>query len=184
MTLKTSLVTIAVGAMLVLGVPVAWGKAQPVSSASPEVLERAVLARELSQRAGLVASPDAFERAVSAQQSASVATPYRDAFQRAEGSPLAVSTDGFMRAITADGRSSAIGSYPDAFQRVALTGSSTVVLDSHDRGTPVTSAPLSPISTGTGIEWPQVGIGFGVGLLLALGLVFTMRVTRIRPLAH
>jgi len=48
-----------------------------------------------------------------------------------------------------------------------------------------TTVPVA-VTTGSGreIEWPQVGIGFGVGILLALGLVLAMRATRIRPLAH
>jgi hypothetical protein len=40
------------------------------------------------------------------------------------------------------------------------------------------------VTSGREIEWPQIGIGFGIGLLLAAGLYLAMRFTRIRPLAH
>ena len=49
---------------------------------------------------------------------------------------------------------------------------------------PVGSAAVPTISSGRGLEWPQIGIGFGVGILLALGLVLALRHTRVRPLAH
>ena len=34
------------------------------------------------------------------------------------------------------------------------------------------------------IEWPQLGIGFGLGILLVAGLWIAMRMTKFRPLAH
>ena len=34
------------------------------------------------------------------------------------------------------------------------------------------------------IEWLQIGIGFGLGVLLAVGLVLAMRMTRVRQPAH
>jgi hypothetical protein len=43
---------------------------------------------------------------------------------------------------------------------------------------------VTATSSGREIDLPQVGIGFGIGLLLALGLYLAMRFTRIRPLAH
>ena len=57
--------------------------------------------------------------------------------------------------------------------------------DAHERVTPVAaSAEVSTIDVGRDIEWPQIGIGFGVGVLLAIGLLLAVRATRIRPLAH
>ncbi len=35
-----------------------------------------------------------------------------------------------------------------------------------------------------GIEWSQLGFGFGLGILLVAGLWLAMRMTRVRPLAH
>jgi hypothetical protein len=49
------------------------------------------------------------------------------------------------------------------------------------------SAPVQTTATsdsGRQIEWPQLGIGFGLGILLAVGLWLAMRVTKFRPLAH
>ncbi len=34
------------------------------------------------------------------------------------------------------------------------------------------------------IEWPQVGIGLGIGVLLMIGLYLALKATRQRPLAH
>ena len=44
-------------------------------------------------------------------------------------------------------------------------------------------APVSA-STGREIEWPQIGIGLGIGALLMIGLYVTLKATRHRPLAH
>jgi hypothetical protein len=38
--------------------------------------------------------------------------------------------------------------------------------------------------SGDQIEWQQVGIGFGLGILLVAGLWLAVRVTEFRPLAH
>jgi hypothetical protein len=47
-------------------------------------------------------------------------------------------------------------------------------------------APIQTASSDSGrqIEWPQLAIGFGVGILLVAGLWLAMRVTKFRPLAH
>ena len=42
----------------------------------------------------------------------------------------------------------------------------------------------SEVSSGSEIDWAQVGVGGGIGLLLAVGLVAAMRFTRIRQLGH
>jgi hypothetical protein len=48
------------------------------------------------------------------------------------------------------------------------------------------SAPVQTASSDSGrqIEWPQLGIGFGLGILLVAGLWLAMRVTKFRPLPH
>ena len=46
------------------------------------------------------------------------------------------------------------------------------------------SPVVQPIDSGNQLEWPQIGVAFGVGILLAVGLVLTFRHMRIRPLAH
>ena len=40
------------------------------------------------------------------------------------------------------------------------------------------------VSSGRDFELPQIGIGLGIGLVLAFGLYLLMRYTRSRPLAH
>jgi hypothetical protein len=46
------------------------------------------------------------------------------------------------------------------------------------------ATPMSVTSSGNEIEWPQVAIGFGIGVALMFGLWLALRVTRIRQLAH
>ncbi len=45
-------------------------------------------------------------------------------------------------------------------------------------------SPTVSVSSGSEIEWPQLGIGFGLGILLVAGLWLMMRMTKGRPLAH
>ena len=43
----------------------------------------------------------------------------------------------------------------------------------------------SAVESGSEIDWPQqLGIGFGVGMVILLGLILTVRVGRSHPLAH
>jgi hypothetical protein len=44
--------------------------------------------------------------------------------------------------------------------------------------------PTAATSSPGDIEWLQIGIGFGLGVLLAVGLVLAMRMTRVRQPAH
>lgn len=48
------------------------------------------------------------------------------------------------------------------------------------------STPATVTASGSGreIEWPQIGFGVLLGIVLALGLTFVMRTTRSRELAH
>jgi hypothetical protein len=46
------------------------------------------------------------------------------------------------------------------------------------------SEPVTATSSARDIEWSQLGIGFGIGLVLALGMYLAARYTRIRPVAH
>ena len=45
-------------------------------------------------------------------------------------------------------------------------------------------SPAVSGSSGSEIEWPQLGIGFGLGILLVVGLWLAMRMTKVRGLAH
>ena len=61
---------------------------------------------------------------------------------------------------------------PDAFERT--------VISSTREASPV---PVETTSAGE-VDWPQIGLGAGLGLLLGLGFVVAIRFVRIRPLAH
>lgn len=93
--------------------------------------------------------------------------------------------DAFERAVAGGYRDHTVVSpYADAFERAARQGSPAPALsDSHNRMTP-TSTSVAPVSSGRDLEWPQIGIGFGAGILLALLLGSALRLVRIRPLAH
>jgi hypothetical protein len=89
----------------------------------------------------------------------------------------------------------------DAFDRTAPTSPSSTYRDgpegahlpppavgSVDTGQSATR-PDEPVvsssSSGSEIDWSQLGLGFGIGIALAFGLVLMLRVTRHqRPLAH
>jgi hypothetical protein len=50
--------------------------------------------------------------------------------------------------------------------------------------TPSIAAPTSTASSGREIEWPQIGIGFVGGVLLAVALLLAVRMPRVRQPAH
>ena len=70
--------------------------------------------------------------------------------------------------------------YDEAQQAQAAHSIREPVGDDHFRDPPDT-APVSATS-GTAVEWPQVGIGLGIGIRLAVGLFVAARRTRIRAL--
>jgi hypothetical protein len=45
-------------------------------------------------------------------------------------------------------------------------------------------SPITPTTSGRDIQWPELGIGFGVGMLVLLGLILTVRFGRSHPVAH
>jgi len=163
MTPKISLVTVV--AVALVAVPAALGE-----SRTPDVFERAAAAH---QRSTPIVSPDAVDRALAAKlalQSAPIVSP--DALDRVE----AFSAQ--SRPITS----------PDAVDRAVAARAdygNRIVFEDYRLRDPV-NVPVasSTISSGWDIEWPQIGMGFGFGVLLALGLVLALRYTRIRPLAH
>ncbi len=77
------------------------------------------------------------------------------------------------------------GGAKDVFERtvIAATRETTpVVVDDRFRIDP-TANPV-PVEVTSGREWPQIGFGLGIALLLGIGLLLAMRSTRIRPVAH
>ena len=125
----------------------------------------------VSAAMGQSQAPDVIERAAAEQQ---LSTPIV--------SPDAVDR---MKALQFLTQAKPIHS-PDAFERAAAATadySNRIVFD--DRFNEPTNVPVASSPTsGRDFEWPQIGLGFGLGIVLALGLVLAMRHTRIRPLAH
>lgn len=175
MTPKISLITAAVGAALVLGVPAAWGDnyfadRQGATVANPDWFERAATVAKQNHLSSML---DARERALGAALDNQKVSPL-DARERSLGAKLDVQLTS--------------GQYPDWFERAAAAASRTTrdpVVDDRFRidhsNVPV---QVSATSSGREIEWPQVGIGFGIGIVLMIGLYLAMKSTRHRPLAH
>jgi hypothetical protein len=191
MTRTISLITATVGAALLFAVP-AYGEPQPILSP-----EHAVASFEANERATLAGSSigafDAHERAFPPGGGAASATIVgSDAHQRAFP-PGGESTVATVVGSDAHQRAFAPGHEPAGSS--GLVGASTY--DAHERAFApgsvsrgVVAAPVAPtlapqtVTSDRTAEWPQIGLGVGVGLLLALGLYIAMRHTRIRPLAH
>jgi len=77
--------------------------------------------------------------------------------------------------------------------KLALQSSPLVIRDAGDataaklalQSSPAISSPEEPSAAlGQEIDWAQLGIGFGVGMFLVLGVILAVRVTRSHRLAH
>jgi hypothetical protein len=67
----------------------------------------------------------------------------------------------------------------------SVTTDLTTYRDAAERASvPVESAPSPTTGSGLDLAWPQLGIGFGAGILLVLCVLLVVRTVRIRPLAH
>lgn len=154
--------------------------------------------------------PDAVDRAVAAREAQQAARPYPDVVERAVAAKM---TEGrslvfdYHRSGIGERTSQQLGGViqPDAFERAVAsknTAGRSLVFDNHRIGHEPSSAgstlvfdnyrtePVSPpteiVATGSGrdLEWPQIGAGLGIGIALMLGLFLTLRLVRVRPLAH
>jgi hypothetical protein len=158
----------ALKAPLIIGLAVAaLVGVQAASAQSPsDASERAKL--------GTAAPSGAFERTAGEKQLlAGLARVYRDAHGNVPG----------------DARGAVSKPLSDSLERSAIVAqpSTGAVLsgDSHGRvDLQDTPAPATSATSGREIEWPQIGIGFGLGIVLAFGLLLAVRATRVRPLAH
>jgi hypothetical protein len=56
--------------------------------------------------------------------------------------------------------------------------------DDHVLAPPSQPTTTVSASSGSDIEWPQLGIGVGIGILLAAGLWVALRATRTGTLTH
>jgi len=108
-------------------------------------------------------------------------------------SPI-VSPDAVDRAVAARELQRSVESQPSAGRSLVfddhrtdasqLSAGRALVFDNHRLGESRPTEQVSVSSSGRDIEWPQLGIGFGLGVALLLGLLLTIRFTRTRPLAH
>lgn len=177
MTPKISLIVATAGAVLVLGVPAAWGddyfadrQDQAIITAMHEDgFDAAVLAAKQQEQATML---DARERSLGASVGNQKVSPL-DARERALEAKHEVVlgsdfyADGFAQAVQSRGTT------PDPVRddRFRLHPSSV-------------PSPVTVTSPGRDIEWPQIGFGFGIGIVLMLGLYLALKATRQRPLAH
>ena len=172
MTPKISLITAVAGAALVLAVP-AWGdnwaadQQQPIVHVSPDAVDRALVA-ERNRQSNML---DARERALGANTGNGQVGPL-EIRERAFGAKLQAQLSG--------------GSSADAFERAVTARGTTPdpVRDDRFRLDPTSGTEPVSVTNGREIEWPQVGVGLGIGIVLMFGLYLALRATRTRPLAH
>jgi hypothetical protein len=208
MTPKTVLTTAfgATALVLALLVSPAWG--QP----APDVVDRAV-AQQQQQRdfwnydqsgtkvtnASPGVAPDQLGGLYSGQSGVETQIVSPDAVERAVAARQALLTDSGRNLRFDDHRGTGgaqrTGSYPDVIDRAVAaklqsnpqTFQDRQRLGDNFRDVPkqtIHPAQISSTDSGRELEWPQIGVGFGIGILLAIGLMLALRMTRIRPLAH
>ena len=140
-----------------------------------------------------IAAPTALARYVPGDDPQSAFPAANQIIDASDRGTLAVSrgavlADAHQRSLGGVSGGSVTPTYSDAFERAAAVKPSigqALVSDSHNRFDPANLPVSTPtVSAGSEIEWPQVGIGFGLGIALVLGLLLATRATRARPLAH
>jgi hypothetical protein len=167
MTRTISFIIATVGAALLFAVPAYgdnWGmdKGQEPVRVSPDLADRAAAV----EQSRLSAMLDARERSLEAGIGNGKVSAL-DARERSfETKQVVTSSDWFERAAEAAIRDNRVPVVDDRFTIDPTSG------------TPVT------VSSGREVELPQIGIGLGIGLVLAFGLFLLMRYTRGRQLAH
>jgi hypothetical protein len=173
MTRTISFIIATVGTALLFAVPAYgdnWGadKAQPVTD-----------------NQSVRVSPDLGDRVIAAEQNRPSAM-----LDAREQSLQAGIGNGKVSAIEARERSletKRVVTSADWFERAAATAirdNPTPVVDDRFRIDPTGGQDPVTVSSGREFELPQIGIGLGIGLVLAFGLFLLMRYTRGRPLAH
>jgi hypothetical protein len=195
MSRSITLIAVA-GAALTLVVPLAWGQGQPVGRDDPvttTIKQRSVQLGRLHQKDEAVFGVDPATEAVilrsrelgRAYQNDPSIFETRPATQAREKELFAM-LDARERAF-AEKRKVQLASGSDRPARGQDTRAIDHVLANDNRvGAEPSTRPVSvaPVDEGTNIEWAQIGLGLGAGLLLAFGLVLAVRVSRGRQLAH
>jgi hypothetical protein len=179
MTRTIFLVTGIVLTALTVAVPSAFGMLQPVE--------------------GSVERPDGGVAYFYANERATLASPvtsvYRDAHERLPATveqAIDLRSDAGIKAHGSDPEAAVTFFYANERSTLASSGERAAGDSRTDSGTgihsvfasdePVSTTP--PVGSGGETEWPQIGVGLVIGIMLALGLLLAMRATRTRPLAH
>ena len=166
MTPKISFITATVGAALVLAVP-AWGDSWGADQGNQTVRVSPDLVDLLTAKNGVV-----------------------DAKPHGRGRPLMESADYVATASSRRGIDKAVHAWLAPESNVSTYAAcagrgACAPREAFERAArPAGAAYVATVSSGSGIEWPQIGVGFVVGILLALGLVLGLRYTQLRSLAH
>ncbi len=187
MTPKISLIIGIAVTALAFGVPTALGERQLVGAPEPDGVayfyanERATLAQQIDSPArqsdsSATAAFFANERATLAQQ---IDSPARQSDSSATAAFYA------NESVARPGQEAVAAFY--ANERATLVEQGGRSVGSRDQ-VPLdpnsVSSPTVTASSGSEIEWPQLAIGFGLGILLVAGLWLAMRMTKGRALAH
>jgi hypothetical protein len=209
MSRSITLIAVA-GAALTLVVPLAWGQGQPLGQDDPATAatkQRSVQLGRLYQKDAAVFGVDPATEAVMlrSQELGRVYQTDPNVLRGDEPLPAyGYSAMAVMKATEAQEKKlvSMLDARERAFaekRKVQLASGSERPTGGQDSrssdhflandnrvGVEPTTRPLSvpAADDGTNIEWAQIGFGIGAGLLLALGLVLAVRVTRSRQLAH
>jgi hypothetical protein len=193
MTPKISLVTVV--AVAVVAVPAAWG------GQAPDAFERAVTAKLASQSLpqpnprGMLAS-DSVESARQAQPFNIRDVLASDSVESAKAETQLINPRDVLASDSVE--SARAESQPINLREVLASDSveasgtartsvdQRLVADNYREPSKPVSRPTTIAASDSGreIEWSQIGMGFGLGILLAVGLFLAMRSTRIRQLAH
>jgi hypothetical protein len=184
MTPKISLIIGVAVTALAFGVPTAFGEGRLAGSPEPD----GVAFFYANERATLAAQPITVSRPDSHDIVRQDGVAFFYANERATLAQQSEPT-GVSRPDSHDIVRQAENGYIDASDRARRINTvvPTAYPDAHERSAPPKSSqPISTDATGAGneLDWPQLGIGFGLGLFLAAGLFLAMRATKIRRLAH
>ena len=176
MTPKISLVTVV--AVALVAVPAAWGSQQQSNPRGMLASDSVESARHQAEPFNLrhVLASDSVE---SARQQAEPLNLRNVLASDSVESAKAESQPINLRDVLASDSVEAYGSAGTSVDR-------RIVGDNYREPPKPVNRPTTIAASDSGreIEWTQIGMGFGLGILLAVGLFLAMRSTRSRQLAH
>ena len=175
MTSRISLIIcVALAALTV--VPAAFGEGMLAGSSQPESTQPAIVSENTpespSARADRLRGEALNEKYGLGEFAVSPVSTYKDANERVV-EPQSVRAERLrsegLNRMYGLGEFAPTVDYKDANERVDL---------------PTTPESTPVASSGREVEWPQIGIGLGIGILLAAGLWLAMRASKPGPLPH